>query len=178
MTPTAARNLAISRTVARPISDPGCGRWTTIRSSPLLKPTRDPSRSVTSTPQCSSALITSFHRRFAGDGVLLIRFNVLRCLVLIAYRPPLPPSARPLVDASARVAGNAADHVCGAMRPQREAAEDRWHRTTGVRDAPSIRHRVRSEGGVYMKTSVYPTPEAGNAKRSCSPSASAKGHKC
>lgn len=47
----------------------------------------------------------------------------------------------------------------GAMRPQHEAAEDRWRRTTGVRDAPSMRHRVRSGRGSDMTASAYPVPE-------------------
>ena len=66
----------------------------------------------------------------------------------------------------------------GSMRPQLEAAEDRWHRTTSVRDAPSMRHRIRSGRGLYTSTSAYLKLEVLYTRRSCSSSASAKGHKC
>ena len=106
MTPADFRNAAMSRTVARPVTEPGCGRCTTIRSSSFFKPTRDPLRSNTFTPQCFSALIRSCHLMSAGGGLWLIRAKVLR---LIADHPPLSSGARLTFGSFARLAETAVD---------------------------------------------------------------------
>ena len=74
----------MSRTVARPVTGAGWGRWTTILSPPFISPTRDPDRSTTSTPLARSMASTSAHRRSAGAGLSQTRAKVLRCLLRMA----------------------------------------------------------------------------------------------
>ena len=73
----------MSRTVARPVSGSGCGRWTTIRSAPFFKSTRDPDRSETSTPFAPSIAMTSAHRMPEGVGFVNILWSVRLCFVFM-----------------------------------------------------------------------------------------------
>ena len=70
----------MSRTVARPTVGLGCDRRITTLALPLLRPTLDPGRSTTLTPQALSSDSISSHRMSAGvDLSRSIRGNAGMC---------------------------------------------------------------------------------------------------